>query len=324
MINALMTAPFRPEDLERLGTIEGYRIVFDPAPANALLAEAEVIIGNPPGTILSETPKLRWLQDSNAGVDDYLPYRDSFLDRGIALTNVSGVFGPSISEHVLVMTLMLYKHMHLYRDQQHTKIWRDAGREDSPMDKNILILGVGNIGSHCAMKFRPFGCHITGLCRSLRPIPPEFDELITMEQLDASISTADIVVGALPATPETKQLLDRDRLGLLKPTALLINVGRGNLIDCAALAEMLSAGKLAGVALDVTSPEPLPADHPLWDCPNAIITPHISGITLGHFAKTEELTFDLLRRNLAHYRDGEPLLNLVDFHCGFRRLEHRF
>ncbi|MBQ8953566.1 MAG: D-2-hydroxyacid dehydrogenase, partial [Clostridia bacterium] len=156
-----------------------------------------------------------------------------------------------------------------------------------------------------------------------RQIPPEFDAMITLDGLDAALPEADIVVCALPSTPATIGLFGRARLGLMKETAVLVNVGRGNLIDCAALAEHLAAGRLWGAALDVTDPEPLPAEHPLWACRNALITPHITGGCFGHLQATETFTFALCRDNLIRFRDGQPLLNAIDFETGYRATEGR-
>ena len=322
MIQALLARPFSGESLERFRDIDGYEYIYGENPTREQLANAEVILGQPTGDEIRQAPALKWIQITSAGSDHYTKNAELFQN-GLCLTNLSGAFGTSISEFALTMALMLYKHMHLYRDQQRAHIWKDAGWQQSPEGKNLLILGAGNIGTAVAKRFRPFHCHITGMRRVPREIPPEFDEMITTDGLDAALAQADIVVAALPDTAATHKLLNRERLRLMKKTAILVNVGRGGLIDHDALAEALMEKRILGAAVDVTDPEPLPPEHPLWDCSNAIITPHITGGSFGHLQATEDALYALCRENLVRYRDGKPLLNVVDFETGYRVTENR-
>ena len=322
MITALLMPPFREEHLSRFSDMDGYRFSFSGRPGPEDLAGVEVILGQPTLDMLRAAPRLRWVQGMAAGVDGFTS-RAAEFPRGVTLTSLSGAYGQSISECVLTMVLSLYKKFPLYRDNQAAARWHDEGRQETPVGKRLLILGAGNIGCAVARLFRPFGCRITGVRRVPRALPPEFDAMITLDGLDAALPEADIVVCALPNTPATAGLFDRRRLALLHERAVLVNVGRGNLIDCAALAERLSAGLLWGAALDVTDPEPLPASHPLWACKNALITPHITGGCFGHLQATEDFAFRLCRDNLVRFRDGQPLLNLVDFESGYRATEGR-
>ena len=323
MIEALILEPVWPIDVKRLSEIEGYRFTQTKTPTAEELERAEVIIGLPTFEQLSAAKNLRWVQLSMAGADAYAKKKERF-PKGVTLTNLSGAFGPSISEYVLTMCLTLHKQMAIYRDRQREHRWVDEGRQETPTGKNLLILGAGDIGTCTAKRFRPFGCHIVGLCRTAREIPEFFDEIVTFEHLDKALAEADIVVGALPSTPETRKLLNSRRLALLKPSAVLINVGRGDLIDTDALTAALSEGKLYGAALDVTDPEPLPPEHPLWDLPNAVITPHITGGTFGHSTITENIFYDICQKNLERYKNKEPLLNAVDLETGYRILENRY
>ena len=323
MIRVLLTPPFRAEHTERFTDLGGYSFQWSDHPSAELLSETDVILGNPREEWITGAENLKWVQLPFAGSDNYarMPV---FKERNILLTNLSGAFGQSISEVVLGAVLSLYKHLHLYRDHQREHVWTDEGWQDSPVGKQLLVLGAGNIGQEVARLFRPFGCRITGLWRRQREIPVNFDRMITLEDLDQELSCADIIVAALPESPETHKLLNRERLGLLKKTAILVNVGRGGLIDHTALAEKLMKRELRGAALDVTDPEPLPEDHPLWDCPNAIITPHISGGSFGHLIATEERLFDICRGNLKRYTAGEPLMNRVDPETGYRVEDLRY
>lgn len=323
MIEAVLLRPFRAEDPERFRGLEGYHFTRAEKPGAEELAAAEVMLGLPTAAEIAVAPRLRWIQLTNAGADNYSRGRME-LPAGVTLTNLSGAFGQSISEYVLAMTLMLYKNLQIYRDQQREHRWQDVPRQESPVGKRLLILGAGDIGTAIARRFRPFGCHVTGVRRSVGALPPEFDAIITTRELDELLPRSDIVACALPSTPETRGLLDRRRLRLLKPTALLLNVGRGDLIDTEALTELLREGRLLGAGLDVTDPEPLSPDHPLWDCPNAIITPHATGGSFGHLPATEEALFAICRENLRRYAGGLPLLNRVDPVLGCRVAEDRW
>lgn len=319
MIRVLLYDPFRENHLGRFRDLDGFS--FELYRDESQLAGAEVILGNPSPALLAKAPRVKWVQICSAGSDAFFGCPELFENR--TLTNLSGAFGQSISEFALTMTLMLYKHMHLFRDRQRAHVWADVGRQDSPVGKNVLILGAGDIGTRTAELFSHFGCHITGMRRTPRDVPPPFEKMITADGLDMALPEADIVICALPGTKETYHLLDARRLGLMKQTAVLVNVGRGGLIDSLALADALNSGRLGGAAIDVTDPEPLPADHPLWDCENLILTPHITGKGFGHLTATEEKLFEICRENLRRYRDGEALMNRVDMKQGYRVTDNR-
>ena len=285
--------------------------------------EADVILGQPDIETVKRCKNLKWLQITSAGADGYAACPDAF--NGIRLTTVSGAFGQSIAEWTLTLTLALYKNLHLFRDNQNRAIWQDVGAQDSPVGKNVLILGCGDLGSSIARIFRPFHCHIEGIRRhAAADIPDGFDEVYTVDALDERLSRADIAVGVLPGTKETKGLLSRRRLSLMNKDAVVINAGRGSLIDLSALYDMLKEGRLRGAALDVTDPEPLPKDHPLWTLPNCIITPHVSGGSFGHLRATEEKIYEICRENLRRFLASEPLLNELDFESGYRSIRNRY
>ena len=323
MIRVLLVPPFRPEHVSRFADLEGFSFRFADRPDDPAVSEAEIILGRPSEALLGRASFLRWLQLPFAGSNDYarLP---AFAGGRISLTNLSGAFGQSISEVVLGYVLALYKHLHLYRDHQARREWVDEGWQDSPVGKRVLILGTGNIGCETARLLSVFTGDIVGLRRDPRAVPPFFRRVVGPEELDRELPEADIAVGALPESPETHWMLNRGRLFRMKKTALVINVGRGGLIDSDALADALREGRIAGAALDVTDPEPLPGDHPLWGCPNLILTPHISGGSFGHLKATEERLFDICRANLIRFRAGEPLLNRVDPETGYRVSENRY
>lgn len=316
MLKAALIPTFSPEHVSRFSDIEGVKAEWN------ALEDAEVILGNPTDAQIAACPGLKWIQLTNAGVNNYVN-RPALRERGILLTCASGAFGQSISECVLAMVLSLYKHLNLFRDNQNACVWKDAGRQASPCGKNLLVLGTGNIGRCVAEIFKPFGTHAVGVRTRAGEGDGLFEKYITFAELDEYLPKADIVVCALPETKETIGLFDAKRISLLPSSAVLVNVGRGSLIDCEALADALNRGSLYGAALDVTSPEPLPADHPLWKCKNAVITPHATGGSFGHLTETEEKIFEISRENLKRYLAGEPLLNVVDLEKGYRREENR-
>ncbi len=323
MTEVLLTHPFREYDIVRFTDMTGYHFTYSFKPSDEELKNAEIILGQPTIEEILKAERLTWIQGPNAGVDGYMKEKERF-PKNVVLTNLSGAFGQSISEFVLMMTLMLYKKMYLYRDHQRDHFWTDEGPQESPQGKNVLILGAGNIGQETAKLFRVFSCHITGMRRNASDVPECFDEMITAEELDRVLPDADIVVGALPDTEQTRKLLNEKRLSMMKETSILINVGRGSLIDADALVRVLNEGGIRGAALDVTDPEPLPKEHPLWDAKNVIITPHITGGTFGHLKATEEHLFSICRENLRRRETGEPLLNRVDFETGYRVEAERY
>ncbi|MBQ9408651.1 MAG: D-2-hydroxyacid dehydrogenase [Clostridia bacterium] len=313
-----ITKPFPPEAAERFSDFENINLYCgDPA-------EADIVMGQPSVEEIKRCKNLKWLQITSAGADQYARHPEVFGDR-IKLTTVSGAFGQSISEWTLALTLSLYKHLQFFRDNQSARLWRDEGRQQSPENRRVLILGCGDLGASIARLFKRFCCHTVGIRRHVSLAAPEgLDEVCGMDALNAQLAAADIVIGALPSTDETRGLLDYSRLSRMGRQTILINVGRGNLIDLNALDRLLGEGGIYGAAIDVTDPEPLPADHPLWQRPNCIITPHASGGSFGHLTQTEEKIYAICRENLKRYLNGEALLNELDFATGYRSAVNRY
>lgn len=318
MINVLLAAPFREEFEGEIIAAGGGACRFERLDYNCseaertrLLSGAEVIIGFIPQSFFAETKRLKWLQMTAAGVDSVL----GGLPEGVKLTNASGAFGVVIAEHVLGCLLALCRLIPGYSRQ---KKWLSLGCERRVEGCRALILGAGDIGERTAERLRPFGVQTVGIRRTARLKPDSFDEMYTMDELDSQLAAADFVLCALPSTKQTEGLLNERRLRLMKKDAILINVGRGSLIDTKALERVMSEGHLFGAALDVTSPEPLNEDSPLWSMDNVIITPHVAGAGFGHLAGTEKKIADICCENLRRYIAGEELYNLVDPAIGYR------
>ena len=317
MIKLLVTVPCK-EDVQKSLTEEFsayYDIVFaqeDPEIIAAELKNAEVVIGEPSPRLFPTAKNLKWMQITWAGADRYTKN----FPQGVTLTNASGAFGRIISEYTLGMILSQYKRLSGYYVNQKNKVWADLGPEKSLLNQRVLILGTGNVGASIAQKLHAFGTYNIGMNRSGRAAD-HFDEVHTLEDLDALLPTVDILVGALPKTPGTIGLLDYRRLGLMKKDSLLVNVGRGTMIVTGDLEKRLEEGHFYGVVLDVVDPEPLPETSSLWNCERVLLTPHVSGIGFDHEPATEAFIWDICRENLRLYAAGKPLTHVVDVAAGY-------
>lgn len=280
-----------------------------------LLSQAEIIFGEPGIREIQKCPRLRWIQMSWAGTDIYT-MREGF-PQGVILTNASGSFRAIIGEYIVAALLAFCRNLKQYALRQKEELWSPCVSETLLYGKNVLILGAGDIGTGAAERLKAFGTHITGMSRTRHGYPDCYDGMITMSGLDAALPEADIVIGCLPGTALTKGLLNEERLRRMKKDAILLNVGRGSLIDTDALVKVLQEGHLKGAILDVVSPEPLPAGHPLWQMENVIITPHIAGLSFGYSKNTEDRVMQICCQNLERYLDGRGLLNVVDFKTGY-------
>lgn len=278
--------------------------------------EADIIIGNVAPELIAGSPNLKWLQLNSAGTDGYL--EDGVLPFGCKLTNATGAYGLAISEHMLATLLMLQKKLHLYRDHQSAHEWVDEGQVTSIWNSTTLVIGLGDIGNEFAKRMKLLGSYIIGVKRCQTEKPDYIDELFTTDMIDELLPRADFVALSLPQTKDTIHIMSKERLLAMKKNAILLNVGRGSAIDTEALLEVLDSGHLAGVGVDVTEIEPLPADSPLWDKKNVVITPHVSGYF--HLQETFERIVRISASNLQAFVNHRPLRNIIDFETGYRSL----
>ena len=277
---------------------------------------AQVILGNVPAAMLHGSPALEWLQTNSAGVEPYI--QPGALAGDTLLTNATGAYGLAIAEHMLGMLLELFKKLELYRDAQKSGAWQSQGAVKAVYGSTVLVLGMGDIGGEFAARCKALGAKVIGVRRSPRPCPEYADEVHLLEDLDSLLPQADVVAVTLPGTDATRGLMSRERLAKMKEGAVLLNVGRGFIVDTEALCDALERGHLSGAGVDVTDPEPLPPTHRLWNIPTAVVTPHISGFY--HLRETHERIVGIFLENLRHFQAGEPLRNLVDFTTGYRKL----
>ena len=283
--------------------------------ARACLQHCEVLYAQSPALLRTAPKTLKWYCASSAGVDVYCQNDGIFANPDCLLSN-SNSYGVTIAEHVVMVTLMLLRRMPEYAAPLMQHQWPAPMPIRSIRDSEITILGAGNIGSNVAQRMRGMGAgKIIGISRSGRAREDVYDEMHPISALDDLLPKVQILVMALPGTAETAGILSRERIALLPRDAIVVNVGRGTAIDQPALVEALNAGRIAGAALDVMMPEPLPADDPLWSAKNVVLTPHISGnLTLGH---TCQANVDMFCEDLANYAAGRKLAHLVDRTRGY-------
>jgi phosphoglycerate dehydrogenase-like enzyme len=258
--------------------------------------------------MLERAAKLAFIQSISAGTDQF--DKALFAARGLRLASAQGANERAVAEHAMALMLVLSRHIHLGRDAQAQSRWRPMianplAREQEQGGRHVVVIGFGRIGQRFGRLAKAFGCRVTGVKREASPLPECADQVIRVADLAQALPTADTVVLTCPLTAETERLIDARRLELMKPSAHLINVARGRVVDEPALIAALQAGRIAGAGLDVTVEEPLPAASPLWSMPNVIITPHSAGET----GRYEANVIDLLEDNLARLWRGETDLS---------------
>ena len=280
-----------------------------------ILSSVDAVIGNLPPKRLGTARNLKWIQLGSAGADGYTA--PGILPEGAVLTNASGAYGLAISEHMIASLLFLMKNLGGYAANQAEHRWKDCGPVSSVWNSRTLVVGLGDIGGEFAKRMHALGSRVTGIRRHKAQIPEYLDALYTQDRLFDCLKDADVVASCLPGTPGTRRLFSREAFAAMKEGAYFLNVGRGSSVDSLALADALNSGHLAGASVDVTDPEPLPADHPLWDARNILVTPHISGG--DHLYETVERIVGIAADNLNRFVNGLELHNIVDPDAGYRR-----
>ena len=291
-----------------------HEIAFEREPGRELVEKADVIVGNLAPARLGEAKSLKLLQLNSAGSNPYLPV---LRERpGLAVACATGAYGRALSEHMLAMLLSLIKKLDLYRDDQAKGLWGDRGPVRSLCDMSVLCVGMGDTGSHFASLVHALGARVSGVRRRAGgECPPGVERVYGTDELDGALPRFDVVALSLPETPATVNMLDRRRLSLMKEGSFLLNVGRGSAVDQDALLDMLRNGRIAGCGLDVSVPEPLPPQHPLWREPNALITPHVAGSY--HLEYTRERIVDIAIENVRRLCEGRELISRVDADKGY-------
>jgi phosphoglycerate dehydrogenase-like enzyme len=280
----------------------------------ATAADAEVGIGTNNGTrvrkLFDAAPKMRWYHSVGAGVEDLVGVPE-FRTRGITLTNNSGSYDIQIAEHAIAFILAGAKRLHVYRDQQSKRDWKDH-RQDEIRGATLVVYGLGSIGAEIGRLGAALGMRVIGVRRRIAPAPG-VDLIVSPDSLAEVAAEADYLAVAAPLTAATRGAISREVIGRMKKTAWIVNIARGAIVDEDALVDALREGRLGGAGLDAFSTEPLPADHPLWTLENVIISPHSSNSS----PHVRERTVALFKENLRRFKSGAELLNRVDLEAGY-------
>ena len=274
------------------------------------LSDVEVLYGPLPAKDFAKADRLRWIQLNSTGADVML--YDAFTKSGIKLTTLGGAITVTVADHAIALLFALARNLHLQRDLQRQKKWQTVtGAEISGM--KLGIVGFGKIGRAIAARAQAFGMDICAIDTYPTNKPEYVRELWGLEKLGNLLRQSEAIICSVPKTAATSRMISSEQLKLLPRGAFIVNIGRGGVIEEDALVEALRTGHLAGVGLDVTELEPLPADSPLWEEPRVLLTPHTAGFTHSLRAKKNKWFAD----NLARYVSGEPLHGLVDPSRGF-------
>ena len=296
----------------------GYEVIFGLGDKlTEEMLSAEILYGEGPAVnaAAARSEALRWLCASFAGVDDFC-VPGAFKNEQTILSNSAGSYGVSLAEHAIALALMMMRRIPVFYDGIKARKWLEPLPQDGIRDARVTLLGTGDAGRCLARRIKGFEpARITGVCRSGVSCEEAFDEVVKTEKLQEVLRKTDLLIMSLPGTAETYHLMGEEMFAAIRPGAYLVNVGRGSVIDEAALIEALRDGTLAGAALDVLETEPPAPDSPLWDTPNILLTPHVAGnLTMAYTRKrnTEMFCEDLLR-----FAKGEPLLHQVDRRRGY-------
>jgi len=316
-IRVVSTDNLSAKEQERIRAVSkniDLQIVTDPkSPA---LEEAEVIIGNVDASVLQRAKKLKWVQVLHAGVENM---SKEMIAHPLVLTNMQKIFAPVIAESAIALLLSLTRGLVQFAipNFQHQK-WvgrpPDNIKLDDLYNKTIGIVGMGGIGSETARRLH-YGFNMRVLATDAKPMhkPAFVEELHDPLWFMEMVPKVDVLMSAAPLTKETREMFNDEVFGKMKPGSYFINVSRGGLVKQDALIEALKSNKIAGAGLDVATPEPLPADSPLWTCPNLVITGHNSTVADSRY----ERMFGLVMENVRRYTLGLPLMNVVDKEKGY-------
>lgn len=299
-----------PEDVRPSVTLHWFKSEEEAKP---FLAEAEAIVttGKVDEQLILSAPKLRWIQSFSAGVDG-IP-QPLLAERGIALTNARGIHQIQMSEFALALMLQWARRFPQFYRNQANRSWDKKVRLSELYGCTLGILGAGSIGQAVAAKAKAFDMRVIGYNRSGREVPG-FDRILAgREGLEEVLRESDYLILLMPHTPETHHFLTASEFRMMKPTSFFINLARGSVVREADLIAALQEGVIAGAALDVFETEPLPADSPLWNMENVIVTPHVAGLSPQYMQRASGIFYENIRRFLK----GEPFVNVVDLAAGY-------
>ncbi len=283
----------------------------------AEIADADAFVGGISPEMVKAGKNLKWVQIMSAGVETVLHKSGStaLRDSDIVLTNNQIVQGPEIADHAFAMLLALTRHIPMYIEDRKNAAWRRTGQYPGIelRGRTGVVIGVGGIGMQIAIRAHAFGMKVVGVDPEDVPFLPFLDKVVKPDQLDEVIPDADVVFISAPHTTESNKMFGTRQFDLMKKDSYFIAVSRGGLYDMGGLAKALDSKRLAGAGVDVTDPEPLPTESPLWKFDNIIITPHIA----GRSDKDRARMVGTIKENVKRFAEGKPLLNVVDKKKGY-------
>ena len=282
-----------------------------PEALRRMLPDADILVGSKfPSDIWDSADRLRWIQATSSGVDSLLAARGHL--RTCVVTNLRGVHGKLMADYAMAMVGALQWRLPLLQRRQHEHHWEQFTTQ--PLDgRRLTLVGTGAIGCAIAERASASGLRVTGVARRDTSMRAGFERLVPSSQLHIALGDADYIVLAVPATAETEGMIDTAAFASMKPGAALINMARADVVVEAALIDALTSGHLSSAVIDVFTQEPLPPGNPLWDVPNLIVTPHVSGFTHDYDQQTARIFGD----NLDAFLSGKPMKGLVDLDAGY-------
>ncbi len=275
--------------------------------ARELVPEADASFGYVVPEIFEKADKLRWIASPQAGPAAGF-YHQALIESDVVVTNIRGIFNDHIGAQIMSYVLAFARGLHIYMDQQTDRVWKNSWDAVHLPEAVAVIVGVGGIGGEAARLCAAFGMTVIGVDARAGELPRGVAELYTPEDIDDALPRGDFVIVTVPETPDTQRLFTADKFRLMKPSAFLINTGRGATVVLDDLNAALRDGEIAGAALDVFEIEPLPHDHPLWDAPGMIVTPHVAAS--GPYL--DDRRTEILLDNCVRFNEGRPLRNVVD------------
>ncbi len=282
-------------------------VAEDTESALAEIRDADAVYGTVPLELLTQAHRLRWIQAPMAGPQAGWYYPE-LIDHPVQVTNMREIFNDHLGAHILAFVLAFARGLQTYVPRQLRREWNTEARRVHLPESTALLVGVGGIGAETARLLAAFGIRVLGVDPRRASAPEGVTELHRPDALDSLLPQADFVICTAPETPQTQGLFSRERFGKMRKDAFFINISRGAIVSLDGLVEALRSGDLAGAALDVYEIEPLPADHPLWEMPNVLLTPHVG----GEGPYLDDRRFGVLLENCRRFGSGEALMNVVD------------
>ena len=308
----VMCPPLSDHVIERIRDL-GVEVLATRSEEEAVEAirDADCFYGRITPVILENAGMLRWIQATSAGLDNY--FFPELRRSDVTLTNLRGIYSDVIADHVFAFVLMFARGMHIYHARKLDGVWQKGVDVIHLGGKTLGVIGLGGIGLEVCKRGHAFGMRVIGVDPAPKDRPEYLEAIYDPEDLRVMLGQSDFVVVCVPHTGETEYMLDDDGQRSMKPGSILVNIGRGKVVDLSALSRHIESGHIGGAALDVYEEEPLPGDHPLWKQKQVLLTPHVAGVSPEIQGRRE----DAIVENARRFSVGEPLLNVVDKEKGY-------